>query len=89
MGSSYYFKLKFKAALGVFDLDGNGIFENEEITDGLKEALTKVASDVGRNFSFISGLIKAFVLTIIILFMRFLVLTTIKLSKKHLLKKQL
>lgn len=52
-----YSDISLKLNLQSFDLDGNGFFTKNEITAEQKMAMNKVISDVGRNLSFISGLI--------------------------------
>lgn len=42
--------------LNQFDLNQDGFFNNIELTKQQKEAAYKLTNDVGRNFSFISGL---------------------------------
>jgi len=42
--------------LNQFDLNNDGFFNKTELTKEQKEASFKLTNDVGRNFSFISGL---------------------------------
>ena len=44
-----------KSDLQTYDLDGDGIFSGEEISLEQKEAMSRVTSDVGRNFAPITG----------------------------------
>jgi len=50
-----------RIALNQFDLNGDGFFSGEELTVDQAVAMKKVTSDVGRNFSFVIGLIPALV----------------------------
>jgi len=57
VGGATYSDITSELALQKFDLNGDGFFNGEEITSEQKEAMRKVISDTGRNFSFITGLI--------------------------------
>jgi hypothetical protein len=57
VGRSLYLDIYYELALQKFDLNGDGFFNGNEITTELKEALKRLSSDTGRNFSFITGLI--------------------------------
>ena len=57
VGGATYTGITSELALQKFDLNGDGFFNGEEITSEQKEAMQKVISDTGRNFSFITGLI--------------------------------
>lgn len=57
VGGAIYSDISSELALQKFDLNGDGFFSGEEITPEQKEAMRKVISDTGRNFSFITGLI--------------------------------
>ncbi|MDF1696664.1 MAG: hypothetical protein P1U56_12560 [Saprospiraceae bacterium] len=48
-----------KMELQEFDLNGDGIFTGNEINPEQKKALSNVATDTSRNFSFIFGAVKA------------------------------
>jgi len=52
--------------LNNFDLNKDEIFNAEEINDKFREAMQKVTNDVGRNFSFATGIIKALILSTLI-----------------------
>jgi hypothetical protein len=45
--------------LNRYDLDKDGLFGGQEITDEQKAAMQRLTNDVGRNFSFITGFIFA------------------------------
>ena len=48
--------------LNRYDLDKDGMFSGEEITDQQNEAMRKLTSDTGRNFSFITGFVMALII---------------------------
>ena len=58
-----YTDISSKIALEKFDLNGDGFFTKDEITNEQKIAMQTVTSDVGRNLSFITGLIFSAILT--------------------------
>lgn len=57
VGGATYSDISSELNLQKFDLNGDGFFSGEEITLEQKEAMRKVISDTGRNFSFITGII--------------------------------
>ena len=57
VGGATYSDISSELALQKFDLNGDGFFSGEEVTPEQKEAMRKVISDTGRNFSFITGII--------------------------------
>lgn len=57
VGEAAYSDISYKLALQKFDLNEDGFFTQDEITTEQKEAMRKVISDTGRNFSIITGLI--------------------------------
>lgn len=57
VGGATYSDISSELTLQKFDLNGDGFFNGEEITSEQKEAMSKVISDTGRNFLFITGLI--------------------------------
>ena len=59
VGGATYSDISSELALQKYDLNGDGFFNGEEITPEQKEAMRKVISDTGRNFSFITGIIFA------------------------------
>jgi len=48
-----------------YDLDGDGFFSGKEQTKEQQVAMQKLTNDVGRNFSFITGFIFAFIIGIL------------------------
>ncbi len=61
-----YLDISYKLALQRFDLNGDGFFTMGEITTEQKEAMRKVISDTGRNFSIITGLIFSGIITLFV-----------------------
>ncbi|WP_191858941.1 hypothetical protein [Hanstruepera ponticola] len=57
VGGATYSDLNAQFTLNEFDLNKDGFFSGEEITSEQKEAMRKLTSDTGRNFSFITGFI--------------------------------
>ena len=57
VGGATYSDITSELALQKFDFNGDGFINGEEITSEQKEAMQKVISDTGRNFSFITGVI--------------------------------
>jgi hypothetical protein len=62
VGSALYNDIYYQWDLSRYDLDKDGIFGGNEITEDQKAAMLRLTSDVGRNFSFITGFV--FALTI-------------------------
>jgi hypothetical protein len=52
--------------LNRYDLDKNGMFGGKEITPEQSEAMQKLVSDTGRNFSFITGFIFAAIISTVV-----------------------
>ena len=71
--------------LNRYDLDKDGMFGGEEITTEQSKAMQKLTSDTGRNFSFITGFIFAFIIsTIFFIFGKIITgIKTIKKRKNH------
>ncbi len=63
VGNSTYDAIYYQWDLNRYDLDKDGMFSGTEITDAQKEAMSKLTSDTGRNFSFITGFIFALVIS--------------------------
>lgn len=68
VGGATYSDLNAQLTLNDFDLNKDGLFSGEEITAEQKEAMQKLNSDTGRNFSFIIG----FIFSLIIAFFVFI-----------------
>jgi hypothetical protein len=71
--------------LNRYDLDKDRMFGGEEITTEQSKAMQKLTSDTGRNFSFITGFIFAFIIsTIFFIFGKIIIgIKTIKKRKNH------
>lgn len=59
VGSSTYDDIYYQWDLNRYDLDKDGFFGEKEITKEQEAAMNRLTSDVGRNFSFITGFIFA------------------------------
>ncbi len=62
---SAFLTIYYQIELNSYDLNQDGFFSGNEITPGQEVAMQKVVSDVGRNFSLITGGIYALMLAII------------------------
>ena len=60
--TTLYLSKHYQLELQKFDLDGNGSFSIDERTPEQQRAMRKVIGDTARNFSFITGLILAFII---------------------------
>jgi len=65
VGLSAFLTVYYQIELNKYDLNQDGFFSGNELTPEQEVAMQKVVSDVGRNFSFITGGIYALVLAII------------------------
>jgi hypothetical protein len=61
VGNAMYDDIYYQWDLNRYDLDKDGIFGGEEITKDQEAAMQRLTSDVGRNFSFITGFIFALI----------------------------
>ena len=57
VGSATYNDIYYQWDLNKYDLDADGFFGDQEITEDQKAAMLRLTNDVGRNFSVITGLI--------------------------------
>ena len=62
VGSAMYDDIYYQWDLNRYDLDKDGLFGGEEITKDQEAAMQRLTSDVGRNFSFITGFIFALII---------------------------
>ncbi len=77
VGSATYDDIYYQWDLNRYDLNKDGLFSGQEITEDQKAAMQRLINDVGRNFSFITGLIFAGVIsTMVYLFGRLKLLIT-------------
>lgn len=59
VGSAMYYDIYYQWDLNRYDLNKDGLFSGKEITEDQRAAFGRLVSDVGRNFSFITGFIFA------------------------------
>ena len=59
VGSSTFYDIYYQWDLNRYDLDKDGFFGGQEITRDQEAAMQRLTSDVGRNLSFITGLLLA------------------------------
>ena len=62
-----YLKFKFKAELGVFDLNKDGFFNDNEINEEQQKAMKNVISDTGRNLAPFTGILFSILYYVILL----------------------
>ncbi len=63
VGNATYDDIYYQWDLNRYDLDKDGIFGGQEITKDQEAAMRRLTNDVGRNFSFVTGFIFAFILS--------------------------
>lgn len=66
VGSATYDDIYYQWDLNRYDLDKDGMFGGEEITAEQEEAMRKLTSDTGRNFSFIIGFVFAAIISTVV-----------------------
>lgn len=66
VGSATYDDIYYQWDLNRYDLDKDGMFGGEEITAEQEEAMRKLTSDTGRNFSFIIGFVFASIISTVV-----------------------
>lgn len=64
VGRATFDDIYYQWDLNRYDLDKDGMFGGIEITDQQNEAMIKLTSDTGRNFSFITGFVFALIISI-------------------------
>jgi hypothetical protein len=57
VGGATYNDVCYQWEVNSYDLDKDGFFAGKELTKEYYLAMSKLTNDVGRNFSFITGLI--------------------------------
>ena len=77
VGGATYIDMYYQWDLNRYDLDKDGFFGGQEVTREQQAAMQRLINDVGRNFSFITGLIFSFFISITIYFASW-ILTRIK-----------
>ena len=63
VGSATFDAIYYQWDLNRYDLDKDGMFGGAELTDEQNEAMRKLTSDTGRNFSFITGFVFALIIS--------------------------
>jgi hypothetical protein len=63
VGSATFDDIYYQWDLNRYDLDKDGMFGGKEITAEQEEAMRKLTSDTGRNFSFITGFVFALIIS--------------------------
>ena len=63
VGTATFDSIYYQWDLNRYDLDKDGMFGGKELTNEQNEAMRKLTSDTGRNFSFITGFIFAFIIS--------------------------
>ncbi len=66
VGMATFDDIYYQWDLNRYDLDKDGMFSGEEITDQQNEAMRKLTSDTGRNFSFITGFVMALIISTVV-----------------------
>ena len=66
VGGATYEDIYYQWDLNRYDLDKDGMFGGEEITTEQEEAMRKLTSDTGRNFSFITGFVFAAIISTVV-----------------------
>jgi hypothetical protein len=63
VGRATFDAIYYQWDLNRYDLDKDGMFDGTELTDEQNEAMRKLTSDTGRNFSFITGFVFALIIS--------------------------
>lgn len=66
VGKATFDGIYYQWDLNRYDLDKDGMFGGNEITDEQNEAMRKLTSDTGRNFSFITGFVFALIISTVV-----------------------
>lgn len=66
VGTATFEDIYYQWDLNNYDLDKDGMFGGSEITEEQNEAMRKLTSDTGRNFSFITGFIFALIFSTLV-----------------------
>jgi len=64
VGNAAFDDIYYQWDLNRYDLDKDGFFGGQEITKDQEAAMQRLTNDVGRNFSFITGFLMAFVISL-------------------------
>lgn len=63
VGLATYDGIYYQWDLNKYDLDGDGFFGGEEVTEEQEAAMQRLTSGVGRDISFVTGLIPAAIIS--------------------------
>ncbi|MBK9793106.1 MAG: hypothetical protein IPP60_08390 [Sphingobacteriales bacterium] len=63
VGMATFDAIYYQLDLNRYDLNKDGMFGGKEITNEQNEAMRKLTSDTGRNFSFITGFVFALIIS--------------------------
>lgn len=63
VGTATFDSIYYQWNLNRYDLDKDGMFGGKELTNEQSEAMRKLTSDTGRNFSFITGFIFSLIIS--------------------------
>ncbi|MFA7446533.1 MAG: hypothetical protein WCY89_11350 [Flavobacteriaceae bacterium] len=66
VGGALYNDIYYQYEANRLDLNKDGLFSKNEMTDELNEIMTSLNNDTGRNFSFITGFIFAFIISTVV-----------------------
>lgn len=82
VGGATFEDIYAKWNLNQYDLNKDGLFSGNELTADMREAMRRLTNDIGRNFSFLTGLIFSGAISMFVLISG-LFLEFINLSKRH------
>ena len=63
VGGATYDDIYYQWDLNRYDLNKDGMFGGNELTDEQNEAMRKLTSDTGRNFSFVTGFVFSLIIS--------------------------
>lgn len=66
VGKASYDSVFYQLELYRFDLNNDGFFNGNELTEELNAVIKKQNNDVGRNFSFITGLVFSLLISLLV-----------------------
>lgn len=66
VGIALFLDIYYQLSLNEFDLNSNGIFEENEQVDGQQEAFSKVVNNTGRNLSIFTGAIFSLIISLLV-----------------------
>ncbi len=72
VGMAAYQDIWLQCEVNRLDINGDGMFSSTEMTPEVENLLQKQTSDTGRNFSFVSGWVVAFILAAVVYLLGYL-----------------